>query len=98
MTRFSPNLVCIPLVAAAMLVLGSCGGSSETDPDEQAGAKQAAAETSDTAKANEPGPPDTYVPYRCSVCSTCRVFMGDGAYCNRPSCEHRWTEHQRPPE
>ena len=92
MTRFSPNVVCIPIVAAAMLVLGSCGGSPETAPDEQA-----TAETGGTAKSNEPGPPDTYVPYRCSQCG-CRVFMGDAAYCNRPACKHSWQEHQRPPE
>jgi len=97
MTRFSPNMVFIPLVAAAMLVLGSCGGSSETDPDEQAGGEQAAAETRGPAASNEPGPPDTYVPYRCSQCG-CRVFMGDGAYCSRPACKHSWQEHQRPPE
>ncbi len=97
MTRFSPYLYCVPLVAAALLALGSCGGSSEASPDEPAeGAKAADAATS-RAASNEPGPPDTYVPYRCSVCS-CRVFMGGGAYCSRPSCQHHWTDHTRPPE
>jgi len=97
MTRFNRSLFYVPLVAAAVLVLGSCGGSSETTPGEQAEGGQAAADTSGPAKSNEPGPPDTYVPYRCSQCG-CRVFMGDAAYCNRPSCQHHWTEHQRPPE
>jgi len=97
MTRFSPKLACIPLVAATMLVLGSCGGSSETGSDEQAAGGKAAAETRGPAASNEPGPPDTYVPYRCSQCN-CRVFMGDAAYCNRPACKHSWQEHQRPPE
>jgi hypothetical protein len=97
MTRFSRSLFYVPLAAAAVLVLGSCGGSPETASGGQADSGRTAAESRDPAKSNEPGPPDTYVPYRCSQCG-CRVFMGDGAYCNRPSCEHRWTEHQRPPE
>jgi hypothetical protein len=94
MTRFSPNLLCVPLVAAALLALGSCGGSSsETSPGDEAAAES----KSPAARSNEPGPPDTFVPYRCSVCA-CRVFTGDGAYCNRPSCQHHWSDHQRPPE
>jgi hypothetical protein len=97
MTRFSPKLACIPLVAAAMLVLGSCGGSSETGSDEQAAGGKAAAETRGPAASNEPGPPDDYVPYSCSQCG-CRVFMGDAAHCNRPACKHSWQEHQRPPQ
>jgi hypothetical protein len=35
------------------------------------------------------------VRYRCSTCS-CSVFTGEGAYCNRPSCQHHWSDHQRP--
>ena len=97
MTRFSPYLFCVPLIAATVLALGSCGGSPETASAGQAEGERAAGESKGRAKSNEPGPPDTYVPYRCSQCGG-RVFMGDGAYCNRPSCEHRWTEHQRPPE
>jgi hypothetical protein len=96
MTRFSPSLLCAAFIAAAMLALGSCGGSSETSPDEQAEAEQAASAAASEAAGKEPGPPDTYVPYRCSTCG-CRVFTGEAAYCNRPSCKHHWTEHQPPP-
>ena len=40
MTRFSRSLFCVPLVAAAVLVLGSCGGSSEPGSGEQAEGEQ----------------------------------------------------------
>jgi hypothetical protein len=95
MKRFTPYLICAPIIAAAMLALGSCGGSSETSPDVQAEGEQAAAEATSEAGGTKPDRPDTYVPYRCSICS-CRFFTGDGANCNRPSCQHHWTDHQAP--
>ena len=95
MQRFSPYRFSIPLVAVAVLALGSCGGPSETNASGQAEGEPAAAESGGPGAKNTPPRPDTYVPYRCSVCS-CRVFMGDGATCSRPSCEHPWSDHQSP--
>jgi hypothetical protein len=96
MTRIRPFRVCVPFFAAAVLALASCGGSSES---EEGGA--APPEGGDTARpespsaGGEPGPPDDYVPWQCSVCS-CRVFTGEGATCGRPACQHHWSDHQRP--
>lgn len=95
MSRISPTLLCAPIVVAAVLALVSCRGSTEASPGGEPGKDRAAAQATEEARNNEPPPPADYVRYRCSKCS-CRVFTGDGAYCNRPSCQHHWSDHQRP--
>jgi hypothetical protein len=94
MSRIRPSLLCVPIMAVAVLALVSCRGSTEASPGDEAENARTAAEAREEARRNEPPPPDDYVRYRCSKCS-CRVFMGDGAYCSRPSCRHHWSEHQR---
>ncbi|MHC4219376.1 MAG: hypothetical protein ACYSU7_13090 [Planctomycetota bacterium] len=99
MMRIRPYRVCAPILAAAMLALASCGGSSESDEGAAGPAEggDAAAKSTAPVAGGEPGPPDDYVPWECSVCS-CRVFTGEGATCNRPACQHHWSDHQRPPQ
>jgi hypothetical protein len=96
MKRFSLRLVCTLAVAAAVLSLASCGGSSDAGSEDEAASEGAASGGSGPEVRSAEGPPESYVRYRCSICS-CRVFSGDGAYCNRPNCGHHWSDHQRPP-
>ena len=93
------RLLGIALATGSLLALAACGGgpASEdvaTADDEKPKQKK----VSDAERAGEPAPPADFVRSRCSKCSVCRVYAGDGGYCSRPACKHHWKDHQRPPQ
>ena len=95
MSLTTRRLLAIALATGSILALAACGGSPESA---EAEAKESKQPVSEDVRKSEPAPPADYVRSRCTKCSVCRVFMGDGGYCSRPACKHHWKDHQRPPQ
>lgn len=95
--KLTRRLSCVALLGVLVLGLAACGGGDDpATPEDGAKTTKTSEKTvSEAQRANEPGPPADYVRSRCTKCS-CRVYMGDGGYCTRPSCKHSWKDHQRP--
>jgi len=99
MKLMTQRLLGLALVAAFVLALAACGaGEASAEQKTSAADKTKQKAVSDAKRKSEPAPPADYVPSRCTACSSCRVFGGNGGYCKRPACKHHWKDHQRPPQ
>ena len=85
--------LCSVLMAAAVTLAAGCGGGASSEEAASEGVAETTAKAPATQAAGRSDmPPDDFVPYRCMTCS-CRVFVGDGANCGRPTCDHHWSVH-----
>ena len=95
MRTFNGRLAWVAVAAAAVLVLSGCRDSTSASTTDEA-VPEPPAKAAGPIESSEPQPAD-YVRFRCDACQ-CRVFVGDGANCTRPACDHHWRHHQRPPQ
>ena len=82
MKLMTQRLLGLALVAVFVLALAACG-AGEASADQTGHTDKSKAEVSDAKRKSEPAPPADYIPSRCTACSSCRVFGGDGGYCKR---------------